>query len=70
MPSGALFADSVWRPSDVTNGSLENSHVAQLNTALQSMKSAADSDTLMLYSRRLLTRSKVVSIPSHLARFL
>ena len=29
----------------MTDGSLETSHVAQLNTALQSMKSAADSDT-------------------------
>jgi len=46
VPSGALFTDTVFNvATDVPNGSLEIIQVAQLTAALNTFKSASDSDT-------------------------
>jgi len=38
VPTGAAFTDTVWSPTDVTDGSLEISHVAQLGAVLSSLQ--------------------------------
>jgi len=55
VPATALFTDTVYSPSDVTHGSLEISHVAQLTAVLQSMQSAQDSDTADTLLRNSIT---------------
>jgi hypothetical protein len=66
VPPNAVFTDTVYSPSDVTDGSLEISHVAQLTAVLQSMQSPQDSDTADTILRNSITtlEGRVDSMPT------